>query len=140
MAIAEPTQGVRDYLGPAIDDEDLVVDDRVFAGELPPAMTDLMPVPCVVISDSGGLGDSGRLPLDQQRIDVRSYGETPQRAKQVAVTVHAALRALGRRVVGPVFLHSVTPSGGFIGTREPNARWPLTLRTYVVLYDEREVI
>lgn len=137
---AEPTTGIRDYLGAVTDVDDVVGDEHVYGGELPPEAADTMPFPAVVISDAGGNGNAGDLPLDQQRIDVRSYAETPEKAKRVAVTVHAALMALRRRTVGSVFLHSVTPSGGFIGLREPALRWPLTLRTYVVLYDEREVI
>lgn len=137
---AEPTKGVRDYIAGVTAVDELVGDEHVYAGELAPDAADTMPFDCVVISDAGGNQNSGDLPLDEQRIDVRSYGVTPERAKQVAVTVHAALRALRRQTVGSVFLHSATPSGGYIGLREPALRWPLTLRTYIVLFDEREVV
>lgn len=135
---AEATDGLVAYLGAIAPLAELVA-GRIHGGELPPDAADAMPIACVVVSDSGGLGDAGDLPLDRQRVDVKSYGATPRQAKEVAVTVHAALRALRRQVMGSVFLHSATPSGGFISAREPKTRWPLTLRTYVALYDEREV-
>lgn len=139
--IAEPTEAVRDYLASVTAVDELVGDEHVYAGELHPDAAGEMPFDCIVISDAGGNGNAGKLPWDKQRIDVRSYGVTPRRAKRVAVTVHLALMALQRRVVGPVFLHSATPSGGYIGLREPGVKpgWPLTLRTYVVDYDQRAV-
>jgi uncharacterized protein YcfJ len=135
----EPIEAVAAWLG---DDAGVeaagVAAEFIFGGELPRDMASRMPRECVVVSEAGGLGFA-TLSLDNQRVDVRSYGTTARRAKEVAIAVHRSLKSLQRATVGDTFLHSAVASGGYIGLREPGVDWPLVLRSYAVLYDEREV-
>src|SRR4051794_29201830 len=87
---------------------------ELHGGELPEKGTETMPRKGVVISSAGGFGGRGALPLDNQRIDVRSYGHTPNEADGLARSIHLALKAMHRRVVANVLLHSAIPAGGFI--------------------------
>lgn len=132
-------------------DRDSVADilvDRLFAPELPEGEDESMPRRCAVLSQSGGPGSRGYLPLDAQRVDVRAYGETAWQAARVARVVHLELKALRRVTVSidqpegdpvRVLIHSIEPVGGFIDLDDAATRWPLVFRPYQVLIDEREV-
>jgi len=110
-----------------------------FGHELPDDQDDLMPRKCVVVSGAGGPGAGGFLPLGRQRLDIRSYGATHADAMDVAVAAHDYLKGLRRTTAGVVVLHGFEPSSGFLTLREPEVRWPLVLRSYIGLYDERAV-
>lgn len=111
----------------------------VFGHELPDDAVEPMPRQCLVVGGAGGPGSGGYLPLDRQRLDLRSYGPTHALAMDVAVAAHRVLKGLRRTVVGPVLLHSADPTSGFLTLRDADGRWPLVLRSYLGLYDEREV-
>jgi hypothetical protein len=110
-----------------------------FAPELPDDQDALMPRACFVVSAAGGPGAGGFLPIGRQRIDVRSYGATHAEAMDVAIAAHQTLKSLRRTVSGVVLVHGFEPSSGFLTLRDADARWPLVLRSYLEMYDEREV-
>jgi hypothetical protein len=110
-----------------------------WAHELPDAQDTLMPRKCFVVAGSGGPGAGGFLPIGKQRIDLKAYGATHDEAMDVAVAAHLVLKNLRRTVVGIVLIRSFEPSSGFLPLREPDARWPLVLRSYIESYDERAV-
>lgn len=111
----------------------------VYGHELPDTAVDGMPTQALVVGASGGPGEGGYLPLSRQRVDLRSYGATHGAAMDVAVAAHLLLKNLRRTVVEDALVHSADPTTGYVTLREPNGRWPLVLRSYMVLYDEREV-
>lgn len=110
-----------------------------FAHELPDGQDALMPRKCFVVSGAGGPGAGGFLPTGRQRIDLKFYGETHAAAMDVAIVAHNLLKGLRRTVVGPVLIRSFEPSSGYLTLREPDGRWPLVLRSYLLSYDERAV-
>lgn len=113
---------------------------RIFGGELPDDEAQYMPRACIVVSDAGGFSD--RLPevLDRSRVDTRSYARTPDEAKALAVHVRRRLKELRRFVAeNGVVLHPAQRAGGYIPLREPVGGWPLVLRSYLLVYDERAV-
>ena len=134
MSTVDPITAFSTLLG------DALAPVPVYGHELPDDVVDAMPTKALVVSGSGGPGTGGYLPLDRQRLDLRSYGATHAQAMEVAVAAHEVLKRLRRTVVGNALLHSADPTTAFITLREPNGRWPLVLRTYLGLYDEREVV
>ncbi len=120
----------------------LLVDEGIAAGnvfgdEMPDTFADSMPTDAVEVSPSGGTGFASQSHLDVQRIDVRSYGATPEAARAVALAVHTVLNRLVRRVSDGVLLHSAIPAGGFLSDREIDTRWPYAWRSYSIIYDLR---
>lgn len=111
----------------------------VFAHELPDDQNALMPRQCLVVAAAGGPGTGGYLPLGHQRLDFKAYGATHAEAMDVAIAAHLVAKNLRRTVVGNALIHSVDPQTGYITLREPDGRWPLVLRSYLQMYDEREV-
>jgi hypothetical protein len=110
-----------------------------FAHELPDDQDDAMPRKCFVVTGAGGPAAGGFLPIGKQRVDVKSYGATHAEAMDVAVAAHLVLKNLRRTVVGAVLVHGFETSSGYTTLREPDTRWPLVLRTYLGMFDEREV-
>lgn len=110
-----------------------------FGHELPDDQDGLMPRQCVVVSGASGPGAGGFLPLGRQRLDIRSYGATHAEAMDVAVAAHLYLKGLRRTVSGAVLVHGFDPGSGYLTLREPEVRWPLVLRSYIGLFDERAV-
>lgn len=138
MSRPDPISSTAAFL--AADSEvDAEVAGLVFGHELPTEQADLMPRKCLVVSGAGGFGSGGYLPVDRGRLDLRSYGITHEEAMDVALAAHNALKTMRRTVIGDVVLYSADPSGGFLGLREPDTKWPLVLRSYLLLYDERAV-
>jgi hypothetical protein len=110
-----------------------------FAHELPDDQDSVMPRRCFVVSGSGGPGSGGFLPIGRQRVDVRYYAATHAEAMDLAVAGHVFLKGMRRTVSGPVLVHGFDASGGYVTLRDGDARWPLVLRTYLAMFDEREV-
>jgi hypothetical protein len=111
----------------------------VFGDEIPDddAIVRAMPRAAVEISPTGGSGTASQSWLDTQRIDVRSFGASPEEARTVGLAVHQVLNRLLRRVVDGILIHSAVPGSGFLSGREIDTRWPYTWRSYNVLYDFR---
>ena len=99
-----------------------------------------MPRKSLVIQPSGGPGDiGGFVDLGTQRFDVFSYGETPFQADRLRREVYQSLKRLRRRVVASVLLFSVTPAGGLLTMRDPDADWPIAWQSFSLMYGEVEV-
>lgn len=140
MAIVDPVDAVAAWLRaqsavvPA-----LMTSERVYAHELPDGSVTYMPRVAVVISGSGGPGDSTVMNLGRQRIDVRVYGKRISHARATYGVIHQALKHMVRKVTGGALLHSADLEGGPVETREPDTGWPLVFASYQLLYAEHTV-
>lgn len=112
------------------------VGTRVFGEELPESEINNMPRPCTVLRSSGGPGMGGYARIGNYRVDVRCYGETPYRAKQVWFAVYNALKHMPRTNSNGVLVHSARPEVMPIHMREPDTDWPLTFGSFLVLAAE----
>lgn len=113
---------------------------RVFGHELPDDEAPAMPRTCVVVSHAGGFTDDLPQEMDRARVDIRSYGATPDQAVAMAVLVRRRMRELTRAVRNGVVISAVTRVGGYIPYREPIGDWPAFLRSYLVPYSDRRVV
>ncbi len=112
-----------------------VVGGRVFGKELPRAEADNQARAAVVLQTSGGpnlLG--GYVDHTSQRVDARCYGSTPIEADQVEGLVFDAFKQLRRTVQDNVLIHWIEDAGGFTSGRDANADWPLSVRSWQVLF------
>jgi hypothetical protein len=112
---------------------------RVFASELPKAEASSMPRECVVLVGSGGVERFATDTIQRPRVDVYSYGQTFSVARQVDRAVYSALKALMRKRIGEVLIHSVGLSGGPLQLRDGDGDWPVQMRSMTVAADEREI-
>lgn len=126
------------------------VGDDVYGEELPASLAEAMPKAAIACQSAGGIGagDSSYLPIGGQRIDVNCYGASLWAARHLARIVHDELKAVVREVVtydldspatASVLFHAFQVSSGYVALREPTTEWPRVIRTYVAVYDEREV-
>lgn len=95
-----------------------------------------MPRKTVVIRYSGGPEEFRRHPLQKQRIDIFSYGETYHEAGQVDREVADALHDMSRQDSSNVLMHSAG-YGGARQLKEPDTGWPYILRSVMIIADER---
>jgi hypothetical protein len=112
---------------------------RVFGHGLPDDEATSMPRPCVVVTEAGGYTDDLPEEMDRARLDVRSYGATPDQAKTVAILVRRRMRELSRSVRNGIVISAPSRVGGYIPYREPIGDWPAFLRSYLVPYSDRVV-
>lgn len=98
-----------------------------------------MPRAAIVVQQAGGWGSDSEMPVDRVRIDVRNYGPTTTTAEALAFLVHQRLKSLRRVVAGGVLLHSALAASGYYSLRQPGTEWPVVVRSYFLLFDEREV-
>lgn len=133
MATVDPLTATKDVLAARLDPV------PGFTPELPDDQDAFMPRACFVVTGAGGPGAGGRLPIGKQRVDVRYYGKTHAEAMDLAIAGHLVLKNLRRTVVGNALVHGFEVSSGYTVLREPDTRWPFVLRTYLGMFDEREV-
>ena len=117
-----------------------LVDDRVYAGELPKGETPHMPRKAIVLRYAGGIESNSFVPITRPRIDITSYGETYHEAGTVDRAVYDALKALDRQTVDGVLLHGVALSGGPVMLKDPQTSWPYQWRSITVTADERNTV
>ena len=92
-----------------------------------------MPRRMVLVSEAGGLGQTGIGPLSWPRFDVRCYGAEPGAswdASELSRQVFNRLFGRHNMVAGLV---AITQLAGPIPGRELDTGWAYTLRTYDVL-------
>ncbi len=123
------------YLGSISDMADLV-SARIYGGEIPDSEIENMPRKLTVLRYAGGPESFRSDPVQRQRIDVFSYGETYFEAGRVDRTVADAWHDLTRVDVSNVLIHSVG-YGGAQQLKEPDTGWPYLLRSAIVISDER---
>ena len=104
---------------------------RVFRDELPEGETEATEIdPAVVVRYSGGPRVGGYLPLSRDRLDVKCYGRTPREADDLHRAVHGYLKQLRRTTRDGAVIHSVSPAGGRLSTRDPDTDWPYVFSSW----------
>ena len=121
----------------ADDDITALVNERIYAGELPRSETEYMPRKAVVLRYSGGIEDNSFVPVARPRVDITSYGESYHEAGKVDRAVYTALKAMDRQTIDTVLLHGVGLGGGPIMLKDPQTSWPYQWRSAIVTADER---
>jgi len=116
------------------------VEGRIFGHELPDAEAPSMPRPCVVITLAGGFTDGLPEEMDRARVDIKSYGATPDQAATVSIRVRRRMRELTRTVRNGIVISAPSRVGGYIPFREPIGDWPAFLRSYLVPFSDRRVV
>jgi len=117
-----------------------LVNNRIYAGELPKGQTPDMPRKAIVLRYAGGIETNSFVPIARPRIDITSYGETYHEAGKVDRAVYAALKALDRQTVNGVLLHGIAISGGPLMLKDPQTGWPYQWRSITVTADERNTV
>lgn len=123
---------------------------RVYVGELPResgavSFASLMPRAAVLVQPAGGSPERGYARLSYPRIDVRSYGRTPNEAWRLSLVVHDYLKNLARKVAAAsstgerALIHDATPVSGGSLLRDADGDWPMALRTYELVVSETAV-
>lgn len=108
---------------------------RIYGTELPKDDAAPMPRQALVLKPSGGPQPvRGYQELAGQRIDLRAYGATPFDAQEAERVTFEPLNQLVRVVYESVLIHSATPAGGFITGRDADTDWPLTVRSWQILF------
>jgi hypothetical protein len=115
-----------------------LVQERIFAPEVPQGEADDMPRKCAVLRPAGGgiLTSNSYMQLGDPRIDIFSYGETPYEADRVHRAVYGALKQMRRNVQGEALLHWAKPSTAGLPLRDPDTEWPYVLSSWQVLVAE----
>jgi hypothetical protein len=117
-----------------------IVGTRVFGEELPGSEAASMPRASVVVSATGGYGQTDAVPLMKPRVDVRCYGATRAAAMTLHLAVYVALRALSRAVSATGLLHGAIEEGGPQSLRDQDTDWPLVWSSWIVLVGEEAVV
>lgn len=128
--------GLISYLG-SITSVTTLVSDRIYGGELPEDEIENMPQKVVVLKYSGGLEITRSHRIQDQRIDVFSYGESYYEAQRVDYVIVSALYNLSREDRANTFLQSIGYGGAF-HQKDPDTGWHYTMRVIIVIADERE--
>ena len=117
-----------------------LVNDRVYAGELPKEQTPDMPRKAIVLRYAGGIEANTFVPIARPRIDITAYGETYHEAGRVDRAAYTALKKLDRQNVNGVLLHGIAISGGPLMLKDPQTNWPYQWRSITVTADERNIV
>lgn len=106
---------------------------KVYGNELPRSENVNMPQSCIVLRYAGARQQTGRLPIGDYRIDIRSYGATPFESARVYRAVHTAMKqSLLRKAYGTQLLHSASQESGPLSLREPDVEWPFLFSAWIV--------
>lgn len=92
-----------------------------------------MPVPCTVLTRSGGFRDADQVPMSTVRVDVRSYGGSGYEAAAVDLVVYEYLNALDTYTHNRCVLYSAVMTGGPTDLIDEPTEWPYVLRVFDVL-------
>ncbi len=113
-----------------------LVSDRIYGGEFPACEIGNMPRKVLIMRYSGGLLTFRPNPLQRQRLDVFSYGETYLESRKVDYAMIEALHNLSRKDFASTFLQSAG-YGGAIQLKEQKTGWNYMLRVVIIIADER---
>lgn len=118
-----------------------LVEDRIFAGELPAEEAPFMPRAAFLVRASGGVSLTGESELDHdtQRFDGFAFGRTPREAAIVMRSASRTLRGLQRGVYDNVLIHYVNSAGGSSSGREPQTEWPRHFQSFQALHGLTQV-
>lgn len=114
---------------------------RIFGSELPEGQVVSMPRACIVLRLSGGglLTADSYIELNDPRVDILCYGQTPYLAQSVYQPMQSALKQMRRNVTGSALLHWAKASSGASALRDPDTEWPMVFSVWQVLISEKEV-
>jgi hypothetical protein len=113
-----------------------LVSGRVFNVRLPDSQAQFMPRACIVLGRAGGRPDMGYMPVARQRIDMRCYGTDDPQAHAVFAAADPVLKQLRRRFIGNCVVQNAMPEIGEIDFLEQEVLWPVTMRSYLVTFNE----
>lgn len=135
MTPADPAAGLIAFLK-ADADTAALVEDRIFAAELPEEETAGRVRKALVIRASGGIQLLAGTFVNHEtaRFDVFAFGETPREAARVLSTAALALRQLRGSVHAGCLLHWANPASGPISGREPVTEWPRQFQSFQVMH------
>lgn len=123
-----------DAVAATVDLLDGLAAGRVFGARLPQAQVQHMPRAAIVVRAAGGAGTfgGGYLPVVDDRVDVRAYGETPWEASQLAEEASRLLHAIRdvQTVHGRVLW--CRRGGGPVDVTETQTGWDLVLTSWQV--------
>ena len=141
--IADPIEGVVNYLRENVDLAQLV-DSRVYGSEFPSSQVGANPRTKAVVVTAAGRGFGGAgfdrtdIPLQQVRVDLFCYGETPYQAARVMRAVAGAMKGVRGYTSsqGGAGIKSAVLTAGPIQLREPDTGWFVLVITAEVLAAE----
>jgi len=92
---------------------------------------------CISLNRSGGPEDNGYLEVNQERIDIKCWGETAREAMRVYSAVQDFLKRFTPKMVstpdGLVKLYNCSRSAGPLELRDPDAEeWPIVWSSWLV--------
>lgn len=129
---------VCDYLLAQSDITDLV-EDRVFAGEIPEDEIDNMPQKMILIQYDGGLTVNSCLPISSPRMSFFCYGQSYFEAGRVDREVYSTLKSLQTTRVGEALIHSASIDSGPRMMRDSKTGWYFQWRSATIIADDREI-
>lgn len=101
---------------------------KVRGGERQPA-----DAPPLVLVTHAGQRRRRRIPVVDQRLNVRSYGTTPQAASELARLVSDALHDVGPRVRSGTGVYVSAEEVGAQAATDPVTGWPYELAVYIAV-------
>ena len=107
-------------------------------GEELPSQGGTMPRKCIVVSAAGGFGARSFLTINNLRVDVRCYGESPSEARQVWREVYEVLKTFQSATVvvdgsEDVKVLSIYEESSAFSSRDPDTKWPFTTGLWNVM-------
>lgn len=135
MTIPDPMKAIR---AAALADVEVAaqVGARVYVPELPRADAAAMPRKALVLSPSGGAGNTSPAPIGDTRFDAKCYGATHLEAAAVYYAFREFARELAQSRVGGALVYALSIETGPIQTREPEVDWPMVLGVFMVTASE----
>lgn len=109
---------------------------NIYDFEIPLALEESgqMPLPAIVVRPHGGPKGPDMLYINQTRMQILCYAETPHLAYVVYVAVFQALKSWISRVFAGTLIQTVNPEAGPIPFRDSNqmTQWAYNISTWLV--------
>lgn len=99
-----------------------------------------MPIKTIAVKSAGGFERNQTATTISRRFDIICYGDTDYEAGVLERAVYDALKAVERKSISGMLVHSATVSGGPVPYNDPDTGWPAMVRTTSVLADERIIV
>lgn len=119
--------------------QDAEDDYRVCGDELKDIIAKEMPRAAIVVTRVPGGRDHGHMNLERGVVEVACFAETRKHAETLRQAARASLKSINRVVLSGTLLHSVTPTGAVLSTRDQDAKWPVSTESYEFLASETVV-
>ena len=115
-----------------------LLSSRVFGMEVTKAEAKNMPRKAIVINGAGGVGQGSFVATFKIRLDFFCYGEIPDDAWEVYLTLHTVLKQMDRQVVNSTMLMSFIHSAGPFPTKDQKTDWPVVIDTWILEFNTTE--